>query len=179
MTIREPLYTVDRNVNWCSHYGKVWRFLKKLRIELLYDPVTRQTRYLSKNMKTPGGTNACQCKRHNRHRFNFWVGKIPLKESMATHFSILTWRISWTEGSGGLCSIGLQRVRHNWSNLAHSMKTPVWKDTCMHPYVHHIMYDCWDMKITEVPISEWTDEEMYVYLLNHLVVSYTLWPNGL
>ena len=96
----------------------MWRFLKKLRIELLYDPVTPQTRYLFKNMKTPGGTNACQCKRHNRHRFSFWVGKIPLKEGMATHFSILTWRISWTEGSGGLCSIGWQRVRHNCSNLA-------------------------------------------------------------
>ena len=35
----------------------------------------------------------------------------PLEEGMATHSSILTWRISWTEEPGGLQFIGLQRVR--------------------------------------------------------------------
>jgi len=34
----------------------------------------------------------------------------PLEEGMATHSSILAWRIPWTEESGGLQSIGLQRV---------------------------------------------------------------------
>ena len=37
---------------------------------------------------------------------------------MATHSSILAWRIPWTEEPGGLQSIALQRVRHDWSNLA-------------------------------------------------------------
>ena len=37
---------------------------------------------------------------------------------MATHSSILSWRISWTEEPGGLQSIRLQRVRQDWSNLA-------------------------------------------------------------
>ena len=32
---------------------------------------------------------------------------------MATHSSILTWKIPWTEESGGLQSMGSQRVRHN------------------------------------------------------------------
>ena len=32
---------------------------------------------------------------------------------MATHSSILAWRIPWTEEPGGLPSIGLQRVRHD------------------------------------------------------------------
>ena len=32
---------------------------------------------------------------------------------MATHSSILIWRISWTEESGKLQSMGLQRVRHD------------------------------------------------------------------
>ena len=44
----------------------------------------------------------------------------PLEEGMATHCSILTWRIPWAEGSGGLQSMGLQRVRHRWSDLAHN-----------------------------------------------------------
>ena len=34
----------------------------------------------------------------------------PLEEEMETHFSILAWRIPWTEELGGLESMGLQRV---------------------------------------------------------------------
>ena len=34
----------------------------------------------------------------------------PLEQEMATHFSILAWKIPWTEESGGLQSIGSQRV---------------------------------------------------------------------
>ena len=36
-----------------------------------------------------------------------------LEESMATHASILAWRIPWTEDPGGLQSMGSQRVGHN------------------------------------------------------------------
>ena len=42
-----------------------------------------------------------------------WSGKIPLEEGMATHSSILAWRIPWTEEPGGLHSMGSQRVRHD------------------------------------------------------------------
>ena len=38
----------------------------------------------------------------------------PLEKGMVTHFNILAGRIPWTEKPGGLLSIGLQRVRHNW-----------------------------------------------------------------
>ena len=37
----------------------------------------------------------------------------PLEKGMATHSSILAWRIPWTEGPGGLQSIESQRVGHN------------------------------------------------------------------
>ena len=37
----------------------------------------------------------------------------PLEKRMATHSSILAWRIPWTEAPGGLQSMGLQRVGHN------------------------------------------------------------------
>ena len=37
----------------------------------------------------------------------------PLEEGMATHSSILVWRIPWTEEPGGLQSMGSQRVRLN------------------------------------------------------------------
>ena len=42
-----------------------------------------------------------------------WEG--PLEKRMVTHSSILVWRISWTEESGRLHSMVLQRVRHNWT----------------------------------------------------------------
>ena len=37
----------------------------------------------------------------------------PLEEGLATHSSILAWRIPWTEEPGGLQSMGLQRVGHD------------------------------------------------------------------
>ena len=39
----------------------------------------------------------------------------PLEKGMATHSSILTRRIPWTEEPGRLQSMGLQKVRHNWT----------------------------------------------------------------
>ena len=36
----------------------------------------------------------------------------PLEEGMATHSSILAWKILWTEEPGGLQSLGSQRVGH-------------------------------------------------------------------
>ena len=39
----------------------------------------------------------------------------PLEKEMATHTSILAWRIPWTEEPGGLQSMGSRRVGHNCS----------------------------------------------------------------
>ena len=44
-------------------------------------------------------------------RFLGWED--PLEKEMATHSSILAWRILWTEKPGGLQSIESQRVRHD------------------------------------------------------------------
>ena len=37
----------------------------------------------------------------------------PLEKEMATHSSILAWRIPWTEATSRLQAMGLQRVRHD------------------------------------------------------------------
>ena len=46
-----------------------------------------------------------------------WVRSLgwedPLEKGMATHSSILAWRIPWTEKPGGLQSMGSQRVGHD------------------------------------------------------------------
>ena len=50
-----------------------------------------------------------------------WVWSLgregPLENGMATHSSILTWRIPWTEEPGRLQSMGLQRVGHSWATF--------------------------------------------------------------
>ena len=43
----------------------------------------------------------------------------PLEKEMATHFSILAWRIPWTEEPGGLQSMGLNKKRPLSSVLEH------------------------------------------------------------
>ena len=42
----------------------------------------------------------------------------PLEEGMATHSSILAWRVPWTEEPGGLWSIESHRVGHDQRDLA-------------------------------------------------------------
>ena len=50
-----------------------------------------------------------------------WVWSLgqedPLEKEMATHSSILTWKIPWTEEPGGLQSMESQRVGHDWAQL--------------------------------------------------------------
>ena len=41
-----------------------------------------------------------------------------LEKEMATHSSILAWRIPGTEETGGLPSMGLHRVGHDWRDAA-------------------------------------------------------------
>ena len=52
----------------------------------------------------------------NAGDIKMWVQTLvqedPLEKGIATHSSILAWKISWTEKPNGLQSIGLQRVGH-------------------------------------------------------------------
>ena len=55
-----------------------------------------------------------------RHLGSILGREDPLEEGMATHSSILAWRIPWTEEPAGLQSIGSQRIGHDWSDLANT-----------------------------------------------------------
>ena len=55
---------------------------------------------------------ACQCRNYET-RVQSLAGEYPLEEGMATHSSILAWRIPRTEEPGGLQAMGSHRVRHN------------------------------------------------------------------
>ena len=51
-------------------------------------------------------------------RLHFHFSLHALEKEMATHSSVLAWRIPGTEEPGGLPSMGSHRVRHDWSDLA-------------------------------------------------------------
>ena len=71
-------------------------------------------------MGFPGGISGkeptCQCRRREMQIWSLGQ-EDALVESMATHSSILAWRIAWIEEPGGLQFIGSQRVGHDWSDL--------------------------------------------------------------
>ena len=50
----------------------------------------------------------------------------PLRKEMATHSRILAWEIPWKEGPGGLQSMELQRVGHDWVTNQQKKKKKVW-----------------------------------------------------
>ena len=56
-----------------------------------------------------------------------WVSSLdqedPLEKKMAIHSNILTWKIPWTEESGGLQSMGLQKVGHDWETKHNTHST--------------------------------------------------------
>ena len=74
-------------------------------------------------MGFPGGGSGKEAAGRSR-RPEMWVWSLGqedlLKEGMATYYSILVRRIPWTEEPRGLQSMHSQRVRHDWSDLAHT-----------------------------------------------------------
>ena len=73
--------------------------------------------------RNPGGTSGkeptCQCRRHRRHRLDPRVRKIPWRRKWQPTTLFLPGEFPWTEEPGGLQSIALQRVGHDWGNLSH------------------------------------------------------------
>ena len=70
----------------------------------------------SHHLGSPGGANGKELL-PMQETYETWVQSLgredPLQEGMATHSSILAWRIPWTEEPGGLQSMGSQRVGHD------------------------------------------------------------------
>ena len=67
-----------------------------------------------------------------------WVWSLgredPLEEGMASHCSILAWRIPWTEEPGGLQSTGSQRVGHSWEINYQHWVTAMCQQLCL--FIH-------------------------------------------
>ena len=63
----------------------------------------------------PGGSNGKESACNADTRVQSQGLEDPLEKELATHSSILDWRIPWTEKPGRLQSMGYQRVGHNWA----------------------------------------------------------------
>ena len=69
--------------------------------------------WVSQHWGFPGGLAVKNLLAMQETRIQSLGQEDPLKEGMATHSSILAWRILWTEEPGGLPSIDSQTVRYN------------------------------------------------------------------
>ena len=88
-----------------------------------------------------------------------WVRSLgledPLEGEMATHFSIPAWRITWMEEPGGLQSMGLQRVGHDWATSLSLILTSVPKlpvsflETTYLPSSHLCSFRNWQISCRE------------------------------
>ena len=70
-----------------------------------------------------GASQVAQRLKHLPAMRETWVRSLgqedPLEKEMATHTSILAWKIPWMEEHGGLQSRGSQRVGHDWATSLH------------------------------------------------------------
>ena len=81
---------------------------------------------------------------------------------MATHSSILAWRISWTEEPGRLQSMGSQRVRHNWptnTHTPHTLQSKVQRGTVIIVLLWNVLYFCTLLLYDFHPISKTSVKE--------------------
>ena len=66
---RVPSYPVGGNANWYSHYGELWRFLKKLETEL---PYNQQSRFWAYTLRKPEFKETCVPQCHHSTVYNSW-----------------------------------------------------------------------------------------------------------
>ena len=97
-------------------------------------------------------------------RFLGWED--PLQKGMTTHSSSLAWRIPWTEESGGLKSMGSQRVGHDWATKTHthnfkSSEEP--KCDLVHVWL------CIELR------WKWLENKCYVYMTSLWVSAWVSW----
>ena len=94
-----------------------------------------------------------------------------LGEGVATHSSILAWRIPWMEESGRLQSLRLQTVGHDWSD---------WALTHKGPWAHQIRLCCYEQNVaifshSKYPTSVPDLPQTSMYISHHEQVSALLW----
>ena len=107
---------------------------------------------------TTGKEPTCHCRRHKRCEFHLQ------EERMATHNSVLAWRIPGTGEPGGLPSLGSHRVGHDWSDLAAAGAFIY--TMCVYIYTHCV-YRMYNQYIYYIHIHTSTHTHTYIYINTH------------
>ena len=142
---REPLYTAGENVSWYSHSVKHCGGSSKIKNRTVIWYSNSTSGYLVKGNKNtnlkggegngtplqypclenPMGGGAWWAAVHGVSNSRTWLSDFTftfrfhaLEKEMATHSSVLAWRIPGKGEPGGLLFMGSHRVRHDWSDLA-------------------------------------------------------------
>ena len=111
----------------CSHQDMHWIKIHKISKLQKAPPCLflSITGCLSNHLDFPGGSDGKESATQET-----WVWSLgqedSLEKEMATHLSILAWRMPWTEKLGGLQSMGLQNVGHDWVTNRLSNSHVVW-----------------------------------------------------
>ena len=86
--------------------------------------------------------------------FTFTFHFHALEKDMATHSSVLAWRISGKAEPGGLPSMGSHRAGHDWSNLAAAAWFPIWHILrCPSHYIMEWIFHCFDIGVILISIK--------------------------
>ena len=88
-----------------------------------------------------------------------------MEKEMATHSSILAWRIPWTEEPDGLQSMGSQRIRHDQVT-----KTTFFPHENLHTGVFgSFIHDCQDLQTTKFPsvVRQWIYQLWYIHIMKY------------
>ena len=108
--------------SWCSNFWMSYHLSKcenqysrgSCSVKLLFQKTSQENTAIRERLGVPGGPSgkepACQSRRCKAYGFDPWIRNIPLEEGMATHSSVLAWRIPGTKEPLGLQSIGSQGV---------------------------------------------------------------------
>ena len=132
----------DKELKWGKHIylsrqlNNIWAINQILFFRLSHIMFPVQYSCLENPMDRGTWKAAVHGVEKNRTRlsdFTFTFHFHALEKEMATHSSVLAWRIPGTGEPGGLPSMGSHRVRHYWSDLAaaaacHVTSSPEWGD---------------------------------------------------
>ena len=101
----------------------------------------------------------------------------PLVKGRATHTSILAWRSSWTEEPGGLQSVGMQRVRHDWATSTFT-SCHTYLYICMY-MTHVFMRTCHNICLYAYTHTTWEEHKVSLWFWYSKPLHYTSSCNSL
>ena len=127
-------------------------------------------------------TRLCNFQVDNLSDFTFTFHFHALEKEMATHSSVLAWRIPGTGESGGLLSLGSHRVWHDWSDLAAAAVSSIsclfdWSQyKILNTFTRWISYKFWLLTTNSRSVFYMKKKFFPINIAND--ISQFLWPAG-